>query len=353
MPASSESLTAEHLYKAVGLLFLLLVFYAHFDAITRVMLVVYASAILAVALNALVGVVPKHRRLISVALGVVIFGGLGVGLWVGIPALASQLRGLTGEFPRIQSELQRLSEWIAERTGLELELYGEPSRRFLREILTGGGMVGSAWGMLEGLFLPLVILIGALYAVATPNERLLSPLLHVIPRERRDSFRQLLVLLGERLQGWVKGTLLGMLAVGLLTTIALSALGVRFALLLGLIAALLEVVPILGPWVSGAIAAGIAFLDDPTTAIWVVLLMFLIQQIEINLITPLVMAQVAEVHPFITLFALIFFGTLFGFLGVILALPLVLLVWTVVEVLWVDRAMDAQADYIEPLVKEE
>ena len=60
----------------------------------------------------------------------------------------------------------------------------------------------------------------------------------------------------------------------------------------------------------------------------------------------------AKVHPFVTLLALLFFGALFGFLGVLLAIPLVLLIWTAVEVFWVDRHLWTNRGPIEPVVEE-
>jgi predicted PurR-regulated permease PerM len=346
-------LQPEHLYKAVGLFFLLLVFYNFFDSLARVLLLVYAAAILAVALNVLVGMAPGHRRLVSAGLGVLIFGGIALGIWFAIPILASQFRGLVSEVPRFQEQLRQLSEWLQAQTGLNVEVLGTGAQAFLSDMVTDVEVVGTAVGVIEGIFLPLLIIIGALYAVAKPNERLISPLLNAVPRDRRDSFRRLFELLGIRLKGWVKGTLIGMLAVGTLTTIGLWAIGVQYALLLGVISGMLEIVPILGPWVAGAIAVGAAFIDDPSKALWVAILMLVIQQLESNIITPLVMSSVAEVHPFVTLFAIFFFGSMFGFFGVILALPLVLLIWTVAEVLWVERAIGAGRDVIDPLVREE
>jgi predicted PurR-regulated permease PerM len=345
-------LRPEHLYKAVALFFGFLLIYSFFGPISRVLLIVYAAAILAVALNVIVGLVPSRRKLVSMALGVVLFAALAGALWFAIPALAGQFRGLVAEIPRFQEQLERLGDWVSEATGLNVEVFGEQSRQIVTGMFTDGEMLGTAVGLIEGLFLPIVILMGALYAVAKPNERLLSPLLNAVPRERRDSFRRLFTLLGERLKGWVKGTLIGMLVVGTLTTVGLLVIGIEYALLLGVLAGLFEIVPVIGPWVSGAVAVAAAFLVDPTRAIWVALLMLVIQQLESNIITPLVMSSVAEVHPFITLFALFFFGSIFGFLGIILALPLVLLVWTVVQVLWVERAIGAGGDEIEPLVRE-
>jgi len=219
-------LQPEHLYKAIGLFFLLLVFYNYFDSLARVLLLVYAAAILAVALNVLVGMAPGHRRLVSAGLGVLIFGGIALGIWLAVPVLASQFRGLVSEVPRFQEQLQRLSEWLQAQTGLNVEVLGSGAQAFLSDMVTEVEVVGTAVGVIEGIFLPLLIIIGGLYAVAKPNERLISPLLNAVPRDRRNSFRRLIELLGIRLKGWVKGTLIGMLAVGTLTTAGLWAIGV-------------------------------------------------------------------------------------------------------------------------------
>ena len=159
-------------------------------------------------------------------------------------------------------------------------------------------------------------------------------------------------LLGTRLLAWVEGTLLSMLIIGVLSTVAFYLIGLDYALMLGVWSGLTEFVPIVGPFVGGITAVIVAFLQDPQKALWTLLAVFAIQQLESNLITPIVMARVADVHPFVTLFAILLFGSLFGFLGVLLALPLVLLFWTVVQVLWVERAIHAEDDRIPPIVEE-
>lgn len=341
----------EHLYKATGLLFLLLIFHSNFATISRVLLLVYAAAILGVAFNVLVGLVPSHRRLTSAVLGLAIFAAIGLAFWGALPALARQFRGLISDLPRFEAELNRLSQYLQDTTGLDVELFGEASRQAIASFVDAQ-LLGTAVGLVGGIFLPLVILIGGLYAVAKPNERLLSPLLHVVPRDRRESFRELISLLGLRLKGWVKGTLMAMILVGTLVSLGLWVLGVPYALLLGVISGLLEIIPLLGPWIAGAIAVGVAVIDEPVKGLWVALLMLVVQQLEGNVITPLVMAKAAEVHPFVTLFALFLFGSLFGLLGLLLAVPLAILVWTIVEVLWVDRAIGSEGEVIEPLVHE-
>ncbi len=350
-----RQLAPEHLYKAVGLLFLFGLLFRFFDALAQVFLIIFASAILAVALNVIVRLFPLERRWVTAILGLTIVSMLGLGIWWAVPALMEQIQGFSREAPRFQAQLEDWTRWLRERTGLNIDLFGERSQAMIRDFLSslqGDDMLVRARGVLEIIFLPLIILFGALFAVAKPNDRLLGPVLRAVPRDRRLAFRRLFELLGVRLRGWVKGTLLAMLAVGVLMTAALTVIGVPYALMLGIFAGIVEVIPLAGPWIGGAAAVVIAFLDDPNKALWTVIAVLAIQQLESNVITPLVMARAAKVHPFVTLFALILFGSLFGFLGILLSVPLVLLIWTVVEVLWVERAIDTDEDPIAPVVRE-
>jgi predicted PurR-regulated permease PerM len=298
---------------------------------------------------------PIERRIVAAGLGLSILASMGLLLWWAVPALMEQIQAFTRDAPRHQAQLEQWLAWLGERTGMSIDLFGERSQRFFRDFISGmqgEQFLGRAIGLLEILFLPLVILFGALFAVGKPNDRLLAPLLRAVPRDRRLAFRRLFELLALRLRGWVKGTLMAMVAVGALMTLALTVIGAPYALMIGLFAGVVEFVPLVGPWVGGAVAVALTFLDDPGKALWVILAVLAIQQIESNVITPLVMASAAKVHPFITLFALLFFGSLFGFLGILLSIPLVLLFWTMIEVLWVERAIDTDEDEIAPIVRE-
>lgn len=353
--SGAPALQPEHLYKAVALAFLLALVFRFFGEISEILLIIYAAAILAVALNIVVGLFPWKRRWVAAGLGLLVVAAVGGTLWVAVPALAGQIRSFAERIPEFQQELQNAGAWLREATGLNVQVLGPGAREFVQELFTdvgGGDVLGRARGMLEVLLLPLLVLFGALYAVGKPNDRLLSPMLRAVPRDRRLAFRRLLELLGGRIRGWVAGTLIAMVAVGGLTTLALYLLGAPYALILGLLNGLLEFVPIIGPWIGGSVAVAVTFMDDPQLALWVLLVVVAIQQLESNLITPLVMSRAAEVHPFVTLFAIFLFGSIFGFLGVLLAVPLVLLFWTIVEVLWVERTIDTDEDPIDPVVTE-
>lgn len=346
----------EHLYKAVALAFLLAVVYRYLDAVVQVFLLAYAAAILAVLFNAVVRRFPLERRWMTALLGVLILASLAALLWFGIPLLLAQLRDLVRRGPEFAEQLRGAERWLELRTGMELSLLPADAREILQRTFAGAGSQGSilsrASGVLGALLLPLLVIFGALYATGKPNQQLLSSLMRAVPRDRRLAARRVLQLLGDRILGWGRGLLVSMGAVGVLSFVLYSVIGVPNAFLLAVIAALTEAIPLVGPWIGGATAVAVAAVDDPTKALWTAGAAVVIQQVEGNVIMPFAMSRAAEVHPFVTLFALLLFGTLFGFLGVLLSIPLVLLIATLVEVLWVERAIDTDEDAIAPVVEE-
>jgi predicted PurR-regulated permease PerM len=343
-------LEPRHLYHAVWLLLGVLVLYRFFDVITRFLLVVYAAVILAVGLDALGRRLPLQRRWLAVMIGLTGVAGVALLLGFGVPVLLRQTRDLVEMGPGLMRQLESWEAWIFEQTGMRLRLARLRSGGGLP--FSGARLLGNAATVLEMLLLPLVVFFGALFALASPNERLLNPLLRAVRRDLRPAVYRIFQLLGERLLGWLKGAVLAMVVVGTLSCALFWMIGVPNALLLGLLNGLVEFVPLLGPWIGGSIAVLVALVDDPAKAPWVALAALAIQQVEGNIVTPLAMSREAKIHPFITLFALVLCGWMFGLLGMLLALPIVLLVWTLAQVLWVERAIDTDRDAISPVVQE-
>lgn len=348
--ASSVRLPA--LAKLGGMTLLVLLLYRFFDPISHVLLVLYGAAIMAVAFNAIVQRLPMERKAVVAMIALTILTLLVVAVVIGGPKLLEQVRSISGRGPEFEQLMQNMASRIQEATGLDVGPTIKRARAGIRHLFLGGGGLSTAKSAIEVLLLPLLIVVGALFATASPNDRLLVPLLRVVPREKRAQTRRVLDLLGERLGAWMQGQLIAMAAVGTLTVIALTIIGVPYALLLGILNGLFEFIPIAGPWMGAVPAVAVATLEDPTMGLWTAAAMFAIQMTEINLITPYTMSKVADVHPLITLFALVLFGSIFGFLGMLLALPLVLLIWTVVQVYWVEGAIDTDQDRIAPVVEE-
>jgi predicted PurR-regulated permease PerM len=357
-PHRPVPLEPEHLYKAVGLLFLLALLYRYFPPVSRVLLLLYAASIVAIAMNALVRRLPAGRKLVTAGIAVAILGTIGLVLGFGVPALVEQLRGLSARAPEMEQRLHGWEAWAREHTGLNVRLVGPGAMEWLRDTFLstsgggGGSLLGRAQGVMEVFAIPFFLLVAGLFAVASPNRHLLDGLLRAAPRDLRPAIRRILALLAERILGWLRGTLVGMAAVGILSFVFFSIIGVPNALLLSLFCALAEFIPLVGPLIGGVVAVTVAFLADPTKGMWTALAALAVQQIENHLIIPFAMARTADVHPVVTLFALMLFGSLFGFLGVLLAIPLVMLVWTVTQVLWVERAIDTDRDHIAPVVQD-
>lgn len=326
-----------------------------FAALSRVLLLVYAAAILAVALNALARPLPLRRRWAAALIGILILGVIGMTIWFGGQALLAQLRGLAARLPQLESELRAWGDWLRAHLGLDVRLVGERTENTLRQLLPNlgrGRMLGRAWGIVEAIGLAFMILIGGLFALAEPNKRLLVPLMRMLPATQRAAWRRMLDLLTSRLRGWIRGTLISMATIGVLATAAFYLIGVPYPLVLGVVVGLMEFVPILGPFVGGLAAVVVAFLAKPILGLWTLLAVVAIQQVESHLVTPLVMQDSAELHPFVTLFAVLLFGGLFGLLGILLALPLAILTWTVLQVFWVERAIGTADDRIRPVVED-
>lgn len=353
-PGGAVYLRPGHLYRAVTLAFLLALLFHFFTPLARALLLAYAAAILAVGLSAVTSRIPLNRKWVAALTGVTLLAGIVTLLWFGAPALVSQVRDLAGDLPRIQAQLREWGEWIYRQTGIRVPLLrgGAGAVQQVMPGVAGDEVLGRAAGLLEVVLLVLVVLVGGLYAMASPNERLLNPFLRAVPTATRPAVYRIFRLLGKRLVGWLRGTGIAMLAVGALSILAFYAIGVPNALALGLLNGLVEFIPIFGPWIGGATATLVAFIADPVKGAWVAVASLAIQQIEANLITPWAMSREAEVHPFVTLFALLLFGGLFGFLGLFLAVPLVIFFWTVIQVLWVERTIDTDRDRIAPVVRE-
>lgn len=345
-----------HLYKAVALAFLFAVLYRYLSVVVEVFLLAYAAAILAVLFNAIIRRFPLERRWMTGLLGLLILAALGAVLWFGIPLLLTQIRDMVRRGPEFAERIEALERWVELRTGMNLTLASPANTEAIRQALVGtggaGNIVARASTAVGALLLPILVILGALYAAGKPNAQLLSPVMRAVPRDRRLAVRRILQLLGDRILGWAKGVLISMAAVGVLSFALYSLIGLPNAFLLALIAALTEAIPLIGPWIGGGVAVAAALVEDPTRALWTAGAAVLIQQVEGNLIMPFAMSRAAEVHPFVTLFALLLFGSLFGFLGVLLSIPIVLLIATLVEVLWIERAIDTDQDPIAPVVEE-
>lgn len=167
----------------------------------------------------------------------------------------------------------------------------------------------------------LLILFLAIYLSIQPHIYV-DGLIRLAPMHKRPRLQEVMGEVHNTLRWWLVGKILSMAIVGIATTVGLALLGVPLAIALGVIAALLTFVPNFGPIISAVPAVLLAFVQSPTSALYVVVLYLAIQTVESYLITPLIQQRTVSLPPALTISAQIALGVLAGPAGVILATPL-------------------------------
>jgi predicted PurR-regulated permease PerM len=162
--------------------------------------------------------------------------------------------------------------------------------------------------------------------------------LHLVPGRHRPRAREVLRTLGHTLRGWVVARSIAMVTIGIVVSLAMALLGVRAAVALGVIAGVLEFVPVFGPILGAIPAIALAFADSPQKALWVAITFVVIQQLEGNVLIPILLQKTVEVPPALSLIGIASMAIVLGVLGVFIAEPLVAAALVIVKMVYVEPA---------------
>lgn len=246
---------------------------------------------------------------------------------------ANQTRSLARLIPAALQNLEaRLEAW-----GM-----GGLLRQWTSSVGSGEGVIANAGrfarSLGNGIADTLLVLVGGIYLAAQPK-LYRTGLIKLMPPASRGLVAEALDDSGKTLGLWLKGRLVSMALVGLLTGFGLWAIGVPSALSLGILSALLEFIPFLGPIIAAIPAILLALAHSPEAALWTALLYLLVQQLEGNVVEPLVQQQAVTIPPALLLFALVAAGLLFGVVGILLGAPLTVVLYVLVKRLYVREAL--------------
>jgi predicted PurR-regulated permease PerM len=249
--------------------------------------------------------------------------------------LADAIRGQLADWPHLRDQLNGVLARWSERFGLgepvTVRGLGADTMRFL----AGGNIeqaVSQATTVATSVGIALAFaFIGSIYLLTERSDRLLRPVERLFPPARRPALARAVEALEPRLRWWFLGTIASMVLVGLASWAGYAVIGLRFALPLALVAGALEIVPTIGPLLTFAVALLVAATQGTTQLLGVVVVYSVVQVVESYLILPLVMERAVRIPPIVTLATVILWGNVFGPAGLLLALPLDLLVWTVLE----------------------
>jgi len=310
--------------------------------IRDLLLIVFAAVVLANSLNLLARWLQKRlnvQRSLTVFLSVMCLLGFAIAFfWLIVPPFAKQLQEI---FVLVPQGIQQVGNWLnsldrAVPAGVrpyvpDFNSIMQQTMPVINRLLGGSfAFFSSSLGTVLNVLLILVL--GLMMLINPMPYR--NGFIRLFPSFYRRRADYILLECETALGQWIVGALMGMGVIAVLSTLGLSLIGVQAALANGVLAGLLNFIPNLGPTISVIPPMAIALIDSPIKAILVLGLYIGIQQFESNFLTPYLMAQQVNLLPAVTLLAQVFFASVFGFWGLLLALPLV-----VVAQIWLRRAL--------------
>jgi len=303
--------------KVIGLLVGLWLLYL----IRDVLIVLLVVMIISVALEPYVIRLEKDKipRAVSViVLYLALLVVLGLAMYFIVPPVATQIKELTINLPYYTS---KASEIDLGDTGPIATLLGSLSQR-LSDL--AGGVLSTLITVFGGIVYAITIFALTFYALVD-GVRLRKGIASLIPIAQKERLYTTIDKVSSRLGDWLRGQLLLMVIIGVIDGSFLAIIGIQYALTLGLVAGLLEIVPVIGPILSGVTAVVIAFISG--APIWkivaIIIAYILIQQLENNILVPKIMSKVIGLSPIFVIIAILIGNRLLGLGGAMLAVPVV------------------------------
>lgn len=300
--------------------------------LAEVLLLIFTSILFAVILQALArpiaGLTHIGRRLSLLVAILGIVGVVGGTVYLFGAQISTQLAVLIEELPGAAQSLSEQLPFLS---------FGALIKDF-----SVGSLVSSAfaWGSTVfgavGAFV--VAIVAGIYIAINPHVYR-SGFLSLVPPSSRDLARDTLDDTGLFLHHWLAGQLIAMILVGTMFGVGLAIVGVPNSLALGLIAGLLEFIPIVGPILGAIPALLLASTVDWTMVLWALGVFLVVQQLEGNVIMPLVTRRTVELPPAVGLFALVALGVIFGPLGLLLGYPLAVVISVAIRHLYIHAAL--------------
>jgi len=313
----------------------------------QVVLILLAGVIISTALQPAVAWL-QRRGLPASASVLLLFSVLGliIILFVrfGAPLVAEQAANIGAQLSDAYSGLLR---WMQESSNLLLRRLAEtlPAQPGLPGGVpaapTEGGGIEVAESPFDQLWSTLSVVASTVFKTAAiffiaffwtiESERIKRSAIALLPLNRREPMRDLITEIERRVGSYVSGQLLLSAIIGTLSLVAYWIIGMPYALVLALVVALMEFIPVIGPLIGAVPSLIIALSISPVTVLWVLIASLVIHQLESNVFGPRVMKRTLGMRPLVTLVAMTAFGTLFGVLGALVALPLTAIIQLLLE----------------------
>ncbi len=333
-------------YRAVLLAGGLLLLGLLFEQLVTLLLAVLITVIVAIALSAFAERLQRRLKIprpIGALIGIVI--GLGVLAGVValiIPPFVEQTNQFADDVPTIVDELRsQVVNLTGAKPGQVSDRVQDFADKYAQEPGRLVGPITSIGFSVAGFLASLVLVLITAYYMAINPEPLLAGVRALVPPRHREQADRIMGRLRGSWIGWIQGVVVDMLVSGLLLYIGLSVIGLDFAIFFAVLTALLSVIPYFGAIASGLPPVLFALTDSPGKALLVMVVYALVQQFEGNVTIPLVMSRTVKLHPAVIAVGVVVVGQLFGFVGLIVAVPVLSMLVILVEELWVRPMEEA------------
>lgn len=234
-----------------------------------------------------------------------------------MPSYYQSLRAWMVNYPN--QLIMRLSEFLPATLPT---LMPSTTEQTGQEVIASGEQVLSYIDLTaKFIFIAIIVLVLAFYWTLD-GPRIIQSSLLLVPQDQRESIRELISAIESKIGFYIIGQAFLCFIIGFLALIAYLLIGLPNALVLALMAGLMEAVPMIGPLLGAIPAALVALSIAPEKLIWVIVATIVIQQLENSLLVPRVMRRAVGVNPFVTLLALFAFSSLFGIAGALMAIPI-------------------------------
>lgn len=191
-------------------------------------------------------------------------------------------------------------------------------------------VISKLYGFLTSAFRLVLIIIFSFY-FSVDKERFMLRVKKAIPNKHREDISYLTKNIDIALQQFIRGRMLMAIFVGLLTMIYLLVLRVDFAIIIGLITCVADIIPFIGPFLGCAPAVLFAFMDSPMKALWVLILFVIVQWVENNILAPKLIGDSTGLNPLVILISIIIGGGIFGVWGMVISVPLTSIIFILVD----------------------
>jgi predicted PurR-regulated permease PerM len=348
MNGDSQISSAHVAYRTVMLAAGLLLFGLLFRQLVTLLLAMLVTVILAIPLAAAATRLERYRipraagALLTLLAGV---GALVFVIYLLIPPFVDQTNEFVDDVPSI---VKNLEDVYADVTGQKSSEVGDQVQNFVERYTDDPdrliGPLTSIGLNVAGILGALVLILITSYYMAIRPDPLVDGLVRLAPPPRREHMRHVLGRIRRSWIGWMEGVVIDMLVTGVMLYVALTIVGLDFAIFFAVLSALLVVVPYFGA-IAGAIPPTLfALTDSPGKAVLVLGAYVLVQQLESNVTIPIIMAQRVRLHPAVIAIGVVVVGQLFGFVGLFVAVPILSLIIIVVEEFWVKPVEEGHAE---------